>query len=160
MDQNPGVFPPILPHRLKAIHSLLVEWHFRPSDFEDPILLPDSTHEIAISPISSPNSSISSSTWSDLYIPSYHGSTNPFSFAEAPWKAAWRAISEMQGLKSIRVKISGNPWEQAPSEKRVFGPLRRVKGIENFEVEWPWPVSEGMMQMADLPFQIFHVPNA
>jgi hypothetical protein len=67
------------------------------------------------------------------------------------WKPVWNIIAEMKGLQEIVLDVSAwFPQVNLERERKMFEPMRAIKGMKVFEVHLPWQGEEDL----DAPFRI------
>jgi len=78
------------------------------------------------------------------------------------WAAACSVLSQMKGLKNLWIYLGHNAFGmelcsfegEVPNEEMIFGPLRRIKGLEVFEVEVEWETLGTFDEKAERPFRL------
>ena len=69
---------------------------------------------------------------------------------EATWEDMWRIIASMNGLKSLKIELSYFDSLNGEREAMMLAPLRKVTGLDNFEVHLPYAGPE----YPDAPFRL------
>ncbi|KAI9672947.1 MAG: hypothetical protein M1817_003111 [Caeruleum heppii] len=71
---------------------------------------------------------------------------------EQKWEAFWALLASMQGLRQLRVRLTGDIFPMPDSHVMLLEQLRQVKQCESFEVTLPWPVEDIVSVMGPTPF--------
>ena len=103
----------ILPQRLKSIRSLHLHWEIHMGYFK---LNQTQTHRLEL-----------------LERP-----------VDTRWETVCQILADMSGLRELRVLLLQHPfwyvWREFKRQDEIFEPMRRIQGLEKYEVEVNWKV--------------------
>lgn len=83
----------------------------------------------------------------------------PPPFDRYTWYKVWEILSDMKGLRELRVRIWNGPTMSSSVERHVFEPLQKVTSPKVFELELPWEAEDRAHERVhrDAPFKVTRV---